>query len=212
MSNLPRSALCASKGEWGAGREGRGVELKDSLTEFKDSFTSIKDSFTEFKDSFTEFKDSFTSIKDSFTEFKDSFTEFKDSFTEFKDSFTSIKDSSASIKHSFTSIKDSSPIAHAQCPIQLLERLRPKRSYAAGFTAYLDFATSLREAAPTTPAPSSVPLRGSKLRVASRREAEMLKYYAVTASRRLYPEASPLIASLCLPSMPTGRSPTIVTR
>ncbi|MEH2245995.1 ATP-binding protein [Nostoc sp.] len=44
-------------------------------------------------------------------------------------------------------------------------------------------ATSLREAAPTatlstsaptTPAPSSVPLRGSKLRVASRREVEML--------------------------------------
>ena len=171
ISNLPRSAVCASKGEWGAGREGRrGVELKDSLTEFKDSFTSIKDSLTEFKDSFTsikdsltEFKDSSASIKDSFTSIKDSSASIKDSSASIKDSFTSIKDSSASIKDSFTSIKDSSasikdsfPIPHAQCP--------------------------------------------------------MPKYYAVTASRRLYPEASPLIASLCLPSMPTGRSPTIVTR
>ena len=187
MSNLPRSALCASKGEWGAGRKGRGVELKDSFMEFKDSFTSIKDSFTEFKDSFTE-------LKDSFMEFKDLFTGFKDSFTEFKDSFTSIK-------HSSASIKDSSPIAHAQ--------YNSWRGCANGLPRLRYFST--RGCANDAGSIERTPT-GILLRVASRREAEMLKYYAVTASRRLYPEASPLIASLCLPSMPTGRSPTIVTR
>ncbi|MEH2399263.1 hypothetical protein [Nostoc sp.] len=67
--------------------------------------------------------------------------------------------------------REASRDAQYKCPIQLLESLRPKRSYAAGFT---------------TPAPSSVPLRGSKLGVASRREVEMLNTSAQCPNKITY--------------------------
>ncbi|MEH1831060.1 MAG: tetratricopeptide repeat protein [Nostoc sp.] len=70
-----------------------------------------------------------------------------------------------------------------------LEKLRAYLS--AKYNGGQDFgvsATTLGEAAPTATAPSSVPLRGSKLRVASRREVEMLSTSQSNAAHTIIKE------------------------